>query len=62
MYIELAIFALFVFAYSLVAGRVERAAASGPIVFVVSGFLMGPMVSRGLTVLCRAPNYGSLQI
>jgi NhaP-type Na+/H+ or K+/H+ antiporter len=44
MYIELAIFALFVFFYSLVAGRLERAATSGPIVFVVSGFLMGPLV------------------
>jgi NhaP-type Na+/H+ or K+/H+ antiporter len=44
MYIELGILALFVFFYSLVAGRVERAAASGPIVFVVSGFIMGPMV------------------
>jgi NhaP-type Na+/H+ or K+/H+ antiporter len=44
MYIELAIFTLYVFGYSLIAGRVERAAASGPIVFVASGFLMGPMV------------------
>jgi len=44
MYIELAIFALFVFCYSIVAGRLERAATSGPIVFVVSGLLMGPLV------------------
>ncbi len=44
MYIELGILALFIFCYSLVAGRVERAAASGPIVFVVSGFIMGPMI------------------
>jgi len=44
MYIELAIFALFVFCYTLVAGRLERAPASGPIVFVASGFLMGPQV------------------
>ncbi len=43
MYIELAIFALFIFFYSLVAGRVERAATSGPIVFVVAGLLMGPL-------------------
>ena len=43
MYIELAVLALFVFCYSLIAGRVERAAASGPIVFVAAGFLMGPM-------------------
>ena len=44
MYIELAIFALFVFCYSLVSSRVERAPASGPIVFVAAGFLMGPLV------------------
>ena len=44
MYIELAILALFVFCYSMIAGRVERAAASGPIVFVAVGFLMGPLV------------------
>ena len=43
MYIELAIFALFAFFYSIVAGRLERAATSGPIVFVVSGVLMGPL-------------------
>jgi NhaP-type Na+/H+ or K+/H+ antiporter len=43
MYIELAIFALFVFCYTLVSGRLERAPASGPIVFVAAGFLMGPM-------------------
>jgi NhaP-type Na+/H+ or K+/H+ antiporter len=43
MYIELAVFALFVFCYSIVAGRLERAPASGPIVFVAAGFLMGPL-------------------
>ena len=43
MYIELAVLALFVFCYSIVAGRIERAAASGPIVFVVAGLLMGPL-------------------
>ena len=44
MYIELAILALFVFLYSLVAGRIERSMISGPMVFVVMGFLMGPSV------------------
>lgn len=42
MYLELAILALFVFIYSLVAGRIERSVVSGPMVFVVAGFLMGP--------------------
>jgi NhaP-type Na+/H+ or K+/H+ antiporter len=43
MYAELAVLCLFIFGYSIVAGRVERAAASGPIVFVVAGFLLGPL-------------------
>jgi len=42
MYIELAVVALFIFIYSIVAGRIERSAISGPIVFVVAGFLLGP--------------------
>ena len=43
MYVELAILALFIFLYSMVAGRIERSAISGPMVFVVAGFLMGPL-------------------
>jgi len=43
MYVELAILALFIFLYSIVAGRIERSAISGPMVFVIAGFLMGPM-------------------
>jgi len=42
MYVELAILALFIFVYSMVAGRIERSAISGPMVFVVAGFMMGP--------------------
>lgn len=42
MYLELAILALFIFLYSMVAGRIERSAISGPMVFVVAGFLLGP--------------------
>jgi len=42
MYTELAILALFIFIYSMVAGRIERSAISGPMVFVIAGFLIGP--------------------
>ena len=42
MYVELAILALFIFFYSMVAGRIERSVISGPIIFVAVGFLMGP--------------------
>jgi len=44
MYVELAILALFVFIYSLIAGRIEHSFVSGPMIFVVSGFLLGPSV------------------
>jgi NhaP-type Na+/H+ or K+/H+ antiporter len=43
MYEELAILALFVFLYSLIAGRIERSAVSGPIVFVTAGIIVGPV-------------------
>ena len=43
MYDELAILALFVFLYSLIAGRIERSAVSGPIVLVAAGIIMGPV-------------------
>jgi len=42
MYVELAILSIFVFIYSLIAGRVERSVISGPMVFVTVGFLVGP--------------------
>jgi NhaP-type Na+/H+ or K+/H+ antiporter len=44
MYVELAVLTLFISFYSLVAGRVERTMVSGPMIFVVAGFLMGPSV------------------
>ncbi len=42
MYLELAILALFIFTYSLFAGRIQKSIISGPMVFVVAGFLLGP--------------------
>ena len=41
-YSELAVLAIIAFVYSVVAGRVERSVITGPIVFVVVGFLIGP--------------------
>lgn len=43
MYIEFAVLAAFAFLYSIVAGRVERTAITGPIVFMAFGFLVGPL-------------------
>ena len=42
VYSELAVLAVIAFVYSVVAGRVERSVITGPIVFVVVGFLVGP--------------------
>ncbi|NOR37799.1 MAG: sodium:proton antiporter [Woeseiaceae bacterium] len=44
MYEELAILAVYVFIYSIIAGRIERGFFSGPIVFVASGIIFGPLV------------------
>jgi NhaP-type Na+/H+ or K+/H+ antiporter len=43
VYEDLAILALFILGYSLVAGRVERTWVSGPIVFTIFGLLIGPV-------------------
>ncbi|PMG28324.1 sodium:proton antiporter [Shewanella sp. 10N.286.52.C2] len=48
MYIELAILAVFTLCYSLVAGRFERSMISGPMVFVLVGFVLGPLVLNWL--------------
>lgn len=48
MYGNLAILVLFAFAYSVVAGRVERSAVTGPIVFIAFGLIAGPV---GLGIL-----------
>ncbi|HIG44076.1 MAG TPA: sodium:proton antiporter [Gammaproteobacteria bacterium] len=43
-YITFSVFALFAFAYSLIAGRLEKTIISGPIVFTFCGYLLGPQV------------------
>ena len=44
LYDDLAVLAGFVFLYSIVAGRIERMTLSGPIIFIVFGFIAGPTV------------------
>ena len=48
MYSNLAIMTLFAFAFSVIAGRVERSAVSGPIIFIAFGLIAGPF---GLGIL-----------
>lgn len=43
MYSNLAILAVFAFAFSAVAGRIERSRVSGPIIFIFFGILAGPL-------------------
>jgi NhaP-type Na+/H+ or K+/H+ antiporter len=43
MYSNLAILAVFGFAFSAVAGRIERSRISGPIIFIFFGVLAGPL-------------------
>ena len=42
MYAQLAIVAAFVFAFSLIAGRIDRSPLSGPMIYVAFGLVMGP--------------------
>ena len=42
-YLPLAILALFTFAYGLLSGKIAKLPASGPIVFVLAGVVLGPM-------------------
>jgi hypothetical protein len=43
MYEELAVLAAFTFIYSVISGRVEKMATSGPIIFVCVGLVFGPL-------------------
>jgi len=43
MYSNLAIMAAFVFVYSIISGRVDKMALSGPIVFTLFGVAFGPL-------------------
>lgn len=43
MYEELAILAIFTFGYSVISGRIEKTVISGPIIFVLTGLLLGPL-------------------
>ena len=43
MYENLATLVTFAFAFSIVAGRIERSAVSGPIVFILFGLVAGPL-------------------
>ena len=44
MYAHLAVLAIFVFLYSIVAGRIERSIFSGPMIFVAAGVIAGPVL------------------
>jgi len=43
MYSNVAVMVLFAFVFSVIAGRVERSAVSGPIIFIAFGLIAGPV-------------------
>ncbi len=43
MYEELAVLSVFTFIYSVISGRVEKMAISGPIIFVCVGLVFSPL-------------------
>ncbi|MDX2350425.1 MAG: cation:proton antiporter [Porticoccus sp.] len=43
MYENLATLAIFAFAFSVIAGRIERSTISGPIIFILFGLVAGPL-------------------
>jgi hypothetical protein len=54
MYNDLATLALFAFAFSVIAGRVERSAVSGPMIFIAFG-LVGGRSGWGFSILTSTP-------
>lgn len=44
MYAHLAVLAIIVFLFSIIAGRVERSFFSGPMIFVTTGVIIGPVL------------------
>ena len=58
MYLDLALIAGGVLIFSIVAGRVNRSWVTGPIVFIVFGFLIGPL---GLGLLSMDVKAGTLK-
>ena len=58
MYLDLALLAVGALLFSIVAGRVERSWLTGPIVFILFGFLIGPL---GLELLSMEVKAGTLK-
>ena len=58
MYLDLALLAAGALLFSIVAGRVERSWLTGPIVFILFGFLIGPL---GLGLLSMEVKAGTLK-
>jgi len=60
VYQNLAILAILILLYSLLAGRIEKTALSGPIVFVILGLLIGPLGLNILTFTLNEESYKTL--
>ena len=51
MYTDLATLAIFASLFSIIAGRVERSAVTGPVIYVIFGLAGGPLVLGFLAML-----------
>lgn len=59
MYTDIAVLAACIFLFRTIAGRVEKNIVSGPIIFIVVGFLLGPM---GFEILSFKPSANIIRI
>lgn len=57
MYLNFAILCVLILLYSLVAGKIEKGPVSGPMVFLVSGMLLGPLVFHVLNIHVEVEQY-----
>jgi hypothetical protein len=59
VYLDLVVFAVFIFIYSTVAGAVERTWISGAIIFTAFGLLIGPV---GLDLISFKANREAIKV
>ena len=55
MYSLIAVIAILAFLYSIIAGRIERSTVSGPVIFVTTGIILGPLGLDWIGITARKP-------